>query len=159
MITRSAPRAAAPLLSATSSAKPSSSTRCRVAAERAVATMVRTIPCWRAARRMEEPIRPLPMTAKRSKRGSSLLRAFRMRAGSAIRACPWPARSRSLLQELGKRRDDQPIGFLGADAHAQRVGQLVGTDLAQDQAARGEECVGILGGAALGGGKMDQHEV
>ena len=44
-ITRSAPAAAAALFSATWSASPSSATRCRVAAERAVATISRTTPC------------------------------------------------------------------------------------------------------------------
>ena len=61
--------------------------------------------------------------------------------------------------ELGERRDHEPVRLLGADGHAQRVRQLVGADLAQDQAARGEEGVGLLGGAALGLGKMDQHEI
>ena len=38
-------------------------------------------------------------------------------------------------QELRQRLDHQPVGLLGADAHAQGVRQPVGADLAQDQAA------------------------
>ncbi len=42
---------------------------------------------------------------------------------------------------------------------AQRVRQFVGGGLAQDQSARGEERVRVLGGAALGLRKVDQHEI
>jgi len=51
----------------TSSAIPSSTTRLRVAADRAVATIERTAPRSRAARAIDEPIRPTPMSARRSK--------------------------------------------------------------------------------------------
>ena len=64
-----------------------------------------------------------------------------------------------LPQELGERLDHEPVGLLAADRHAQRVRQLVGADLAQDEAALRQEGVGLGGGAALGVGEMDQHEV
>ncbi len=69
-MTRSAPATAAALLSTTWSARPSSATRARVAAERAVATIERTTPWARAARAIEEPMRPTPMSARRLKSGS-----------------------------------------------------------------------------------------
>ena len=52
-MTRSAPSTASALVSTTWSAMPSSTTRLRVASERAVATIVRTAPCSRAARAIE----------------------------------------------------------------------------------------------------------
>ena len=45
-------------------------TRRRVAAERAVATIARTTPCARAARAIDEPIRPTPISARRLKSGA-----------------------------------------------------------------------------------------
>src|SRR5262249_44968708 len=113
-------------------------TRRRVAADRAVAAIEPTTPCARAARAIEEPIRPTPIKARRLKSGASV-------------AAPPPPLSRSrrslrFAQEFGERLHHQPVGFLGADAHAQGMRQLVGADLTQDEAARGEEGVGILGG-------------
>ena len=70
---RSAPSTAAALVSTTWSARPSSAIRRRVAAERAVATIERTAPCVRAARAIEEPIRPTPINARRLKRGGALI--------------------------------------------------------------------------------------
>src|SRR5215467_2107112 len=49
---------------------PSSITRRRVFAERAVATMLPTSFCARAARAIEEPIKPTPISAKRLNRGA-----------------------------------------------------------------------------------------
>ena len=68
-ITRSAPFAASALVATTLSAMPSSTTRLRVASERAVATISFTTPCSRAARAIEEPIRPTPISARRSNNG------------------------------------------------------------------------------------------
>jgi hypothetical protein len=67
------------LVSTTWSAMPSSTTRARVLGERAVATISRTAPCARAARAMDEPIRPGPMMASLSNNGSLMggLRGFR----------------------------------------------------------------------------------
>src|SRR5436190_7310899 len=141
-MTRSAPAAAAALLSTTRSARPSSTTRRRVAAERAVATISPTTPCARAARAIEEPIRPTPTKARRPNSGAGLVTA-----------------SRCLCQEILERRHRQAVRLFAADAHAQRVWQLVGADLAQDQSARGEKGVRVLGGAALRFRKVDQHEV
>ena len=42
-------------------------------AERAVATISRTKPCARAARAIEPPIRPTPISARRSNRGVSVI--------------------------------------------------------------------------------------
>ena len=60
------------------------------------------------------------------------------------------ARHALLPHELRQRRDHEPVRLLAADGHAQRIRQLVGLDPAQDEAALGEEGVGLLGGAALG---------
>src|SRR5271154_6558605 len=141
-MTRSAPATAAALVSTTWSASPSSATRRRVAAERALAAISRTAPCARAARAIDEPIRPTPIRARRLKIGAGVATGLRR-----------------VRQEVLERRDDQPVRFLGADRHAQRVRQFVGRGLPQDQPARGEECVRILGGAPLFGRKMNQHEI
>src|SRR5271167_919778 len=136
-ITRSAPATAAALVSTTWSAMPSSMTRRRVAAERAVATMLRTTFWARAARAIEEPISPTPMSARRSNSGSAM------------------GRGRRSSQELRQRRDHEAIGLLGADAHAQRIRQAISADLAQDQAAGGEELV-RLGRGRAGVRKVDE---
>src|SRR5271170_631177 len=141
-MTRSAPAAAAALVSTTWSASPSSATRRRVAAERALAAISRTAPCARAARAIDEPIRPTPIRARRLKIGAGVATG-----------------SRRFRQEVLERRDHKSVRFLGADRHAQRVRQFVSRGLPQDQPARGEERVRILGGAALVVRKMDQHEI
>ena len=69
-ITRSASFTAAPFVAATSSASSCSAARRRVAAERAVAMIVRAAPQARAARAIEEPMRPTPISASRSNKGS-----------------------------------------------------------------------------------------
>src|SRR5260370_41376590 len=65
----------------------------------------------------------------------------------------------SLPQKLRQRLDHQVVGLLAADRHAQAMRQVIGGDAAQDEAALGEERVGLLGGAALRGRKVDQHEI
>ena len=100
-MTRSAPAAAAALVSTTWSASPSSATRRRVAAERAVATISRTAPCARAARAIEEPIRPTPSSARRLNSGADA--AFFVTA------------SRRLGQEILERGDDEAVRLLGAN--------------------------------------------
>src|SRR5208282_5198746 len=141
-MTRSAPATAAAFVSTTWSASPSSATRRRVAAERALATLARTAPCARAARAIEEPMRPTPISASRLKIGAGFVTA-----------------SRRFCQKFLERRDDETVCFFGADAHAQRVRQLIGADRAQDEAARHEEGVRILGGAARRLRKVDQHKI
>src|SRR5208282_2365600 len=141
-MTRSAPATAAALLSTTWSASPSSATRRRVSAERAVATISRTTPCARAARAIEEPIKPTPIKARRLNSGADFVTA-----------------SCRFRQELSERGDDEVVRLLLADAHAQRVRQLVGAELAQDEPARGEEGVCVLGGASLAIGEMDQQKI
>src|ERR1043166_3927787 len=64
-MTRSAPSTAAALLSTTWPASPGPATRRRVAADRAVATIEPTAFCALAARAIEEPISPTPMSASR----------------------------------------------------------------------------------------------
>ena len=88
-MTRSAPSAAAALVSTTWSARPSSATLRRVAAERAVAMIEPAAPCARAARAMEEPIKPVPISARRLKMGFPLITA-----GDPCRAGIPPARRR-----------------------------------------------------------------
>jgi hypothetical protein len=72
-------------------------------------------------RASDEPIRPMPTSAIRSNMG--------------FHPC-------SALQEFGEGGDDAAIGFLGAHRHAQRVGEAVAGDAAQDIAARREIVVG-----------------
>ena len=72
-ITRSAPSTAAALVSTTWSAIPSSATRRRVCGERAVATIVCAAPCARAARAIDDPIRPTPISASRLNKVAGLL--------------------------------------------------------------------------------------
>src|SRR5580658_2448436 len=144
-MTRSAPAAAAALVSTTWSARPSWATRRRVAAERAVATISRTAPCARAARAIEEPIRPTPSSARRLNCGAD--------APSFVTA------SRRFCQEIPEPGHDEAVRFFGADAQAQRVRQFVGGRLAQDESARGEKRVRVLGGPALGLRKVNQDEI
>src|SRR5580704_4832421 len=141
-MTRSAPATAAALVSTTWSASPSSATRRRVAADRALATISRTAPCARAARAIDEPIRPTPIKARRLKSTADSVTG-----------------SRRFCQKFLERRDDKPVCFFGADSHAQCVRQFVGRGLTQDEPAFGEERVRVLGGAALLSRKMDQHEI
>src|SRR5262249_33751264 len=68
--------------------------------------------------------------------------------------------SASLLpQKFLECRDDQTVGFFRPHGHAQCVRQLIGGGQPQNQSARGEEDVGILGGAPLTFRKMDQHKI
>src|SRR5262245_36447388 len=147
-ITRSALSTAAALVSTTWSASPSSSARRRVAAERAVATMLRTTPCARAARAIEEPIRPTPISARRLNRTRFAI--------VSVSSAPLTS---GLCHERGERLDGQPVRLLAPDAHAQRMRQPVGADLTQDQATRGEKGVGILCGATFLLRKVDEHEI
>src|SRR5271170_7181084 len=125
-MTRSAPATAPALVSTTWSARPSSATRRRVAAERALATISRTAPCARAARAIEEPIRPTPSSARRLNSGAD---------------APFVTTSRLFCQEIPEPGHDEAVRFFGADAQAQRVRQFVGGRLAQDETARGEKSV------------------
>src|SRR5436305_393399 len=72
-MTSAASLAAAAFVSTTRSAMPSSTMRRRVASLRAVATISRTTPYSRAARAIEPPISPTPISARRSMRGEELL--------------------------------------------------------------------------------------
>src|ERR1700730_2679870 len=172
---------------------PSSTTRLRVACERAVATIVRAAPYSRAARAIDPPIRPTPISASLSMTGADAV----TRILQALGALPPPLRGRdgeggrtglrrrepqgpppltpprkgegntpralwdlsSLFHHLGEGRDDELVRLFGADAHAQRIRQMIGADRAQHAAARGEQRVGVLRGPALGLGEMDQDEV
>ena len=132
-ITRSAPATAAASVSTTWSAMPSSAMRRRVAAERALAAISRTAPCVRAARAIDEPIRPTPISARRLKSGAGLVTA-----------------SRRLGQKFAKRGNDEPVRLFGADGHAQRIRQLIGRGLPQNEPSCREKGVRILGGPAFG---------
>src|SRR5215213_6052397 len=179
---------------------PSSTTRLRVVSERAVATMVRAAPYSRAARAIELPISPTPISASLSmmcvdavtltlhvlgafpppaKRRGGLGWGERGWAAGELHArprTPDPSPPREacagggeqsgarcssplLPHEFGERLDGQPVGFLGADAHAQRVRQMIGADRAQHTASRGEQRVGLLRGLPLRLGKVDQDEI
>jgi hypothetical protein len=69
-ITRSASCTASALLSSTRSTMPSSATRARVFSERAVVTISLASPWARAARAIEPPISPKPISATRRKIGT-----------------------------------------------------------------------------------------
>src|SRR5579871_785340 len=142
MMMQSAPFAASALVSTTSSAFPSSRTRLRVAAERAVATIERTAPWARAARAIDAPIKPTPISASRSNTGGD----FSGTGGLA-------------RHELAERRDRQPVRLLGADAHAERMRQVIGAGLPQHEAAFHEEAVRVLRRLAALLREVDQHEI
>ena len=113
----------------------------RVAAERAVATIERTAPCARAARAIEEPIRPMPISASRLNK--------RLR-----RSC---AGSRHEFRERRDRRAGWPLRCRPSCAAHSAGDRLV--DAAQDQAALGQKRVGVRRRPALRGRKVDQHEI
>ena len=115
----------------------------RRAPSAALATISRTAPCARAARAIEEPIRPTPISARRLNSGAGLVTASR------------PSFARKSLSAATTSRLASSV----PTRHAQRVRQLVGRGLPQDQAARGEESIRVLGRAAFGFRKMDQHEI
>src|SRR6202453_5210174 len=121
--------------------------RRRVSAARAVATISRTAPCARAARAMDEPISPTP------------IRARRLNIGATLRVFSVATVLRRPSKKLTERFDEEPIGVFGADAHAQRIRQLVGADLTQDEAARGKESVGLLRRPPFGRRKVDQQKI
>src|SRR5580693_5928368 len=151
-MTRSAPAAA--LVSTTWSASPSSATRWRVAAERAVATISRTVPCARAAWAIDEPIRPTPIKARRLYSG-----AGRLTLNSLYGWLRAPLTFASFAQKFLQRGDHKPVRFFGADAHSQRIRELVAADLTQNESARGEKRIGVLGGASLCLREVDEQEV
>src|SRR4051812_21692516 len=138
-ITRSAPLTASALVSSTRSTTPSSATRARLLAECAVATISLAKPWARAARAIEPPIRPKPISATRLKRSSVLTSLARHEVAQAV--------------------DDEPVGLLGADGHAQRMRQAVIVQRPQHQAALGQIRVGVDGGLALFLREMDQHKI
>ena len=61
--------------------------------------------------------------------------------------------------EVAQAVDDEAVGLLGADGHAQRMRQAVIVQRAQHQAALGQEGVGLGRGLALVEREMDQHEI
>src|SRR5580658_1860935 len=137
-MTRSASLTASALVSTTASTMPSSFTRARVLAERAVVTISPANPCARAARAIEPPISPKPISAI-------------LGNGSVAFT--------STAHEIAQRLDHEAVGLLGADGHAQRMRQPVIGQRAQHQAAPGQEGVGFSRGLALLGGEMDQDEI
>src|SRR5215471_3078825 len=159
---------------------PSSATRRRVAGDRAVATISRTAPCARAARAIDEPINPTPISASRLNSGvwpvmmPALPLPIGERSASSIGREPGEggpndpilgrggSRQRfasSLPQKFFECGDDQAVGFLGPYRHAQRIRQLIGGRLPQNEPPRCKEDIGILGGAPLTLRKMDQHKI
>src|SRR2546430_9464514 len=92
-MTRSVLSTAFALLSTTESAMPSSLTRARVLAERAVVTISSANPCSRAARAIEPPISPKPISATLLNGGAAFTGAPRSRASPRPRG-DWPLRCR-----------------------------------------------------------------
>src|SRR5262249_27975041 len=122
--------------------------------------MERAAPWARTARAIEEPIRPIPISARRLKIGAPFMEgnpAARPRRsspfagrgqGSGTRRTARRTASPLLPHELRQRGDHEAIRLLGAYAHAQGVRQFIGLDATQDQPALGQEGVGVLGGTA-----------
>src|SRR5579883_3368621 len=124
-MTKSAPAAPSAALPCTRSARPSSATLSQTAGEESAAMISRASLLRRAARAIEEPMRPMPMSDRRSNKGDS---------------------SDGALERCG----DVMVGFLGADRQPQAVRQAIGAHRAKDQAAAQEITVriGRLGLAA-----------
>ena len=124
------------------SARPSSRTRC-----------ARRLPSvrWRRSRRA----RPCARAARAIERADQA--EADQRQALEERASLHPASLRAMKSR--EAADDQAVGFLGADGHAQRVGQAVGGDPAQQQPARGEEGVGLRRRSCPSAREMDQHEI
>src|SRR5207244_11809351 len=104
----------------------------RVAAERAVAMIERAAPCARAARAIEEPIRPMPISARRWNSGAFMgcdpagrhERSHRAtRQADAARSTGWDSASRLFPHDLRERGHHEPVRLLRADAHAQGIRQ------------------------------------
>src|SRR3954466_6156598 len=104
-MTRSAFFTASALVASTASTMPSSATRARVFSERAVVTISPATPWARAARAIEPPIRPKPISATRLKRGVALTSLPR--------------------QEVAQAVDDEAIGLFGVYGHGDRGRQAV----------------------------------
>ena len=119
-----------------------------------VATTSPTTPCARAAWTIDEPIRPQPINARRSYSG-----AVRLTLNSLSGWFCAPLSLASLSQKFFQRGDHEPVRFFGADTHSQRIRQLVAADLTQNESARGEERVGVLGGTSLRVREMDEQEI
>ena len=100
-----------------SSASPSARTRASTAASASTATIAPARFSRRAARAIEEPMRPKPTSARRSNKGSS-------RGGPRRSGIP----ARPAGEEVLQRRDGEPVRLLVADRHAQAVRQAVGAD-------------------------------
>ena len=80
----------------------------------------------------------------RSARG----RPVRCGRRSAFQRQAQTLRHHAPFRKSRKSRDHEAVRLLGADGQAQRIGQSVGIDPPQDQAAGGQESVGILRGLA-----------
>src|SRR5215218_1484583 len=144
-ITRSASLTPAATSVVASSAIPSSRTRSTTASLASAATMERARLRCLAARAIDEPIRPRPTRATRSKSGVS--REEPRRSGI------FPA------HEITQSRHHETIRLLVAHGQAQRVRQAVSIDPAQDEPAAGEEGIGVLRGQALFLREVDQQEI
>src|SRR5947209_14540354 len=99
--------------------------------------MARTTPWARAARAIEEPIRPTPISASRLNSGFAEIMRLR------------------LPQKFSERSHDPPVGFLAADRHAEAVRQVVGNEAAENETAPAKEIIRLGGGVSLPVGKMD----
>src|ERR1700730_5035628 len=122
-MTRSAASTAAAAVSMTRSASASSVTLARTALDESVAMISRASPLRRQTRARDEPIRPMPMRARRWNRGS-------------LKGPPRPSGTRGAfkLDEVLEGLDNATGRFLRAGREAQATRQPVGADSAQDQA-------------------------
>src|SRR5262249_61876646 len=107
------------------------------AAGRSVVTIELSAPCARTARAIEEPIRPIPISARRLKIGTPFMEcnpAARPRRlspfagrgqGSGTRRTARRTASRLLPHELRQRGDHEAVPLLGAHAPPQALPPLL----------------------------------
>src|SRR5208283_4147112 len=135
---RSASESAASISPPASSTMFSSRTRAKTCGEESSAAISRTAWCALAARAMEEPMRPRPISVSLSKSGSSCIGAS---------------------QEIFERRHDALIGLVRTNREPQELRHAIGIDRAQHEAATREEFVGVGGAPSLRVGKADRKKI
>src|SRR3984893_862961 len=129
-MTRSAASTAAAAVFMTRSASARSITLAAKALDESVETISRASPLRRQPRAGDEPIRPMPMRARRWNRGS-------------LRGPPRPSGTRGAfkLDEVLEGFHNETVRLCRADREPQAMRQPVGADSAQDQPPADEEAV------------------
>src|ERR1700722_12269569 len=132
--TQSARAAARARSSVTRSPSPSAFARSKTSMDEAARTMRRAAWRWRAARAIDDPIRPPPIIASSSKIGSA--------RGAPSRSVTFAS------HELGERGDHTCVGLLAANREAQRLRQAIRRDGAKNESPRAQERICVRGGPA-----------